>query len=152
MKKSTVQALLKIVAILLVVICLASISNSVFARITPDQITANEDVKDGGALTLAKRVATWVRNVSVIAAVIIIMVIGVKYILGSVEEKAEYKKTFLPLIVGIVLVVAATTIATFLFNIAEPEKKGEGGEAESQGKVLNNRIVASYVIDNNINA
>ena len=60
-----------------------------------------------------------IRNIAVIASVIIIMVIGVKYILGSVEEKAEYKKTFLPLIIGIILVVAATSIASFIFNMAE---------------------------------
>ena len=47
------------------------------------------------------------------------MVLGVKYMLGSVEEKAEYKKSFVPLIVGIVLVVAATAIASFIFNMAE---------------------------------
>ena len=30
-----------------------------------------------------------IRNIAAIAAVIIIMVLGVKYMLGSVEEKAE---------------------------------------------------------------
>ena len=39
--------------------------------------------------------------------------------LGSVEEKAEYKKSFMPLIIGIILVVSATTIATFIFNMAK---------------------------------
>ena len=38
--------------------------------------------------------------------------------LGSVEEKADYKKSFIPLIIGIVLVVSATAIATFIFNMA----------------------------------
>lgn len=39
--------------------------------------------------------------------------------LGSVEEKADYKKSFIPLIIGIILVVAAASIATFIFNMAE---------------------------------
>ena len=39
--------------------------------------------------------------------------------LGSVEEKAEYKKSFMPLIIGIILVVSATTIAAFIFNMAK---------------------------------
>ena len=59
-----------------------------------------------------------IRNVAVIAAVIILMILGVKYMLGSVEEKADYKKSFIPLIIGIVLVVSATAIATFIFNMA----------------------------------
>lgn len=44
--------------------------------------------------------------------------LGVKYMLGSVEEKAEYKKSFVPLIVGAVVVMAATQIATMLFSLA----------------------------------
>lgn len=142
MKRSTIQTLVKIIAVLLVVICLVSIANSVFAVITPDQITANENVDDGGALSIAKRVATWIRNISVIAAVIIIMIIGVKYILGSVEEKAEYKKTFMPLVIGIVLVVAATTIATFIFNAADTSKT-----EEKESGSLNDKIVAVNLIN-----
>lgn len=60
-----------------------------------------------------------IRNVAIVASVIIIMVLGVKYMLGSVEEKAEYKKSFMPLIIGIILVVSATTIAAFIFNMAK---------------------------------
>lgn len=37
--------------------------------------------------------------------------------LGSVEEKAEYKKSFIPLIVGAIVVVAATSIASLIFSI-----------------------------------
>ena len=49
--------------------------------------------------------------------IIILMILGVKFMLGSVEEKAEYKKSFMPLIIGIVLVVAATSIASFIFGM-----------------------------------
>ncbi len=59
-----------------------------------------------------------IRNIAIIASVIILMVLGVKYMLGSVEEKAEYKKSFIPLIIGIILVVSATTIASFIFGMA----------------------------------
>lgn len=118
MKKSTIQTIIKIVAILLLVISFATISNNVFAAtLNPSEVTPSAEVDSSDALGLARRVAGWIRNIAVIAAVIIIMVIGVKYILGSVEEKAEYKKTFIPLIIGIILVVAATQVATFIFNV-----------------------------------
>ena len=32
------------------------------------------------------------------------------------EIKAEYKKTMIPLVVGVIIAVGATTIASFLFN------------------------------------
>ena len=36
--------------------------------------------------------------------------------MGSLEEKAEYKKSMIPLIVGIIVVMGATTIANVLFK------------------------------------
>jgi len=36
--------------------------------------------------------------------------------MGSLEEKAEYKKSMIPLIIGIVVVMSATTIAKLLFD------------------------------------
>ena len=37
-----------------------------------------------------------IRNISIVTSVIVLMVIGVKYILGSVEEMASYKETMVP--------------------------------------------------------
>lgn len=119
MKKSTKQIIVKIISTLLIVIAIASFSRIVFAsQINPNELTPTYG--DSSAITeRAGKIMGMIRNVAVIASVIILMVIGVKYILGSVEEKAEYKKTFLPLIIGIILVVAATSIASFIFNMAE---------------------------------
>lgn len=58
-----------------------------------------------------------IRNISAVVAVIIIMIIGVKYILGSVEEKANYKATMIPYIIGCVMAVAGTTIVSFIYNV-----------------------------------
>ena len=38
--------------------------------------------------------------------------------MGSAEEKAEYKKTLLPYIIGAALVFAASTVASVIFNFA----------------------------------
>ena len=38
--------------------------------------------------------------------------------MGSAEEKAEYKKTLLPYVIGAVLIFAASTIAGVVFNFA----------------------------------
>ena len=41
-------------------------------------------------------------------------VLGVKYMLGSVEEKAEYKKDLIPYFIGAVLLFAICTIVKVL--------------------------------------
>ena len=108
---------LKILTVVLLVVMMITISTRVFAdQINPGDLQATYG--DSTQLsTTAGKVMGMIRNVAVIASVIILMVIGVKFMLGSTEEKAEYKKSLVPLIIGIVLVVAATSIATFLFNM-----------------------------------
>ena len=116
----------KIISILMLVLMVVSFSTiKVYAANTaagvnildPDELVYEDTDMDDDFTKTAGKIMTTIRNIAAIAAVIIIMVLGVKYMLGSIEEKAEYKKSFMPLIIGVVLVVAATTIASFLFNI-----------------------------------
>ena len=54
-----------------------------------------------------------------ILAIIIIAVLGVKYMMGSTEEKAEYKKTMMPYLVGAVLVFGASAIGRAVINMGQ---------------------------------
>ncbi len=54
-----------------------------------------------------------------VLAVIILIILGVKYMMGSAEEKAEYKKTLLPYVIGAVFVFGAGLIASVIFGIAQ---------------------------------
>ena len=57
-------------------------------------------------------------NVAGIAvSVITLMIIGIKYMLGSVEEKAEYKKTMITYLIGAIMVFSVTTIPNILYKI-----------------------------------
>ena len=60
-----------------------------------------------------------ITTVGVVVAVIILLVLGIKYMMGSAEEKAEYKKTLMPYIIGAALVFAASAIAGIVFNFAD---------------------------------
>lgn len=57
--------------------------------------------------------------IGVVISVVVMMVIGLKYMIGSVEEKAEYKKTMGVYIIGMVFLVACTTIPNIIYTIAE---------------------------------
>lgn len=56
--------------------------------------------------------------IGVVLAVIILMVIGIRYMVGSLEEKAEYKKTMIAYVIGASLLFSITTIANILYKIA----------------------------------
>ena len=66
---------------------------------------------------IVQSVVGFIRGIALAGGLISILVIGVKMIVGSSEEKAKYKEMLLPLIVGVVIVVFATTIVSFLFGL-----------------------------------
>lgn len=59
-----------------------------------------------------------VTTVGVVISVIMLVVIGIKYMLGSTEEKATYKKSLMPYAIGAILVFAASEIAQLIYNLA----------------------------------
>jgi len=65
--------------------------------------------------TISNTIISWLWVISIIVTIVVIMVIGLKYIIGSTQEKAEYKKSLIPLVVGSLLIVSATTIVKVLF-------------------------------------
>lgn len=63
-------------------------------------------------------VITIITTVGSIISVIVLIVIGIKYMMGSVEEKAEYKKTLLPFVIGAIILFACSNLAGIIYNIA----------------------------------
>lgn len=55
-------------------------------------------------------IATTIQTIGVILSVIVIGLLGIKYMTGSVEERADYKKSMIPFLVGTVMLVAIGTI------------------------------------------
>ncbi len=115
----------KIISVLLIAIMLvASLSSIAYASTTGDTLNKMLDAQKNGSAngtneitTLGGRVVGIVQVVGVIIAVIILLVIGIKYMLGSAEEKAEYKKTMMPYLVGALLIFAGSTIVNAIYNI-----------------------------------
>lgn len=50
-------------------------------------------------------------------SVITIIALGIKYMVGSTEERAEYKRTLLPYLIGAIFVFGATTVASVVYNM-----------------------------------
>lgn len=59
-----------------------------------------------------------ITTVGVVVAVVILLVLGIKYMMGSASEKAEYKKTMIPYIVGAVLIFAGTSLVRVIYSLS----------------------------------
>lgn len=118
MKKS-----LKIFAVVLIAMLVVfSVSTSSYADSAKDVIGGiNADtsgINSQGMKTIAGRVLGLLQIVSAILAVILVAYLGFKMVLGSsANEKADVQKQFIPLIIGVTIVFAATSIANLLLGI-----------------------------------
>ncbi len=114
MKKS-----LKIVSVLMIAMMMIMVATPVFATVGGVTIDTSQDIDSDTKASVSKLAGTILNAlqfIAIIAAVLIVAVLGIKYMMGSLEEKAEYKKSFIPLIVGTIVVFGAITIANLLIN------------------------------------
>lgn len=112
--------LMKIATVIATILMLVLVGSNVVYGLTPTDLKANTsatgttEIKNFGGNIMGV-----INVVGVVVAVVVLMVIGIKYMMGSAEEKAEYKKTMIPYIVGAVLIFGATTIANVIFQFAQ---------------------------------
>ena len=117
MKKS-----LKIFAVVLMAMLVVfSVSTFSYADSAKDVVTginANmTGIDSSGMKSIAGRVLGLLQIVSAILAVILIAYLGFKMVLGYANENADVQKQFIPLIIGVIIVFAATSIANLLLGI-----------------------------------
>ncbi len=60
----------------------------------------------------------YIQTLGSILSVIVLVVLGIKYMIGSVEEKAEYKKTMIPYLTGAILLFAGSNIVQIIYDWA----------------------------------
>lgn len=115
---------IKILGILILTLILVSNTLSVFATgatgglVDPKEIQGTKGNTDS-IKNLGNQIIGFVQVVGSVGAVLVLIILGIKYMIGSAEEKAEYKKTMIPYIIGAILVFAASNIAGFIFNFAK---------------------------------
>ena len=87
--------------------------------IDPDDYKPNSPTnEDANALvSRANGVIGVIRVVGVVVAVATIIIMGIKYIIGSVSERAEYKKTMIPYLIGAILFFGLTQIIGLIYDI-----------------------------------
>lgn len=117
MKKS-----IKVISTLLLTIMLVtSIAGTVLA-VDPNTVlnglNGNGNVQTNDLTKVGNNIVTIIQVVGIVIAVIVLLVIGIKYMMGSASEKAEYKKTMIPYIVGAVLIFAGTSLVRVIYSLS----------------------------------
>lgn len=111
-----------IVLILMILLALFFVTNCCYADdlgLGPlDNYRGNTTVPE----KLNSRVGTIlgiIRAIGTALSVIMLIVIGIKFMLGSVEERAEYKQSLKPYLIGALLLFTGTLVPQIIYEFSK---------------------------------
>lgn len=123
MKKELLKNILTILFIILVILLMIpTYSNADVPKTInpsswePPQMNTN-DVKE--ITDAAATLVDYIRYIGIIVTVVALLALGIKYMVGSIEEKAEYKKSMKAYIIGVVLFFALSQIIAVIIDVAD---------------------------------
>ena len=116
--KKTVKV---VTTLLIMMFILTSMASLVFATDYDPKVYTGQQgmINTAGISNMGQNIIFLIRMVGSIVAVAVLVVIGIKYMIGSAEEKAKYKEVMIPYIIGAVLIFAATWIASAIYQFAQ---------------------------------
>lgn len=109
-----------ITTILIILTILCSLANIVLGSTIISSLSGDQTAKftsSSEITNLGQKIIGAIQVIGIVIAVVVLLVLGIKYMVGSAEEKAEYKKTMMPYVVGALLIFAASTIVNVLYNV-----------------------------------
>ena len=122
MKKSKVLKKFTIIAIILILFLAIfnTISNAdVPTTIDPDdwqpsdlETTDVDEVLDIGGI-----IVSIIRTCGVVVSVVVLLIIGIKYMTGTVEERADYKSSMIPYLIGVFIFFALSQLLSVIIDL-----------------------------------
>ena len=110
--------------IILILVSIVTITNVVYAadsivdpREDPTKFEPGGMTNTGTLQDIGNKIIGIIQVIGSVTSVIVLIVIGIKYMVGSLEERAEYKKTMMPYIIGALFVFGITNILGIVSNI-----------------------------------
>lgn len=114
-KKITILIMLVFVLISFKEVCLAEDTEDILDteayNTTLQYDEASYIFEKGGAIIKI------LRNLAAIVSVVTLSIIGLRYMVGSTDQKAEYKQTMMPVVIGCMLVAGLSGILTLIQGI-----------------------------------
>ena len=116
------KKLTKILSIVLMVIMVLTFSTNIVNAASDEDVVEglfnNGNADTGNLENVGANIVDIVTTIGIIVAVVVLLVLGIKYMMGSASEKAEYKKTMIPYLIGAVLIFGASAIAKAVIQMS----------------------------------
>lgn len=114
---------IKFIVLIISLLCIFSLITPKYALADIDTSSFNPyDIDKNGVdqntvTKYANNVYSILYIVAIVISVIALMILGLKYIIGSATDKADYKKTLVPVIIGIFIAACITSILGVIASI-----------------------------------
>lgn len=115
MKKKVIFIIMNLILILFI------ISNTVLASGLIDEFRSSINPNGPGTAevkTTAGKIVGIIQVIGTIVSVGMLMILGIKYMLGSADQKAEYRKSMTPYIIGSVLIFGFSNLTQIIYEWA----------------------------------
>ena len=116
----TINRMSKIVVALVIIATILSAASMVFADIT---IPTGQKVDNSGLNNTVNNIIGVVQFICYAAAVILIVILGIKFMTAAPDAKAEIKKSAVIYVIGAVLVFAAGILLNLIKSVASSTVK-----------------------------
>ena len=112
---------MKIIVFMSLILCIIATATLVSAvpSFTANDLTGTDTNATGQIKDLGNNIIGILQAVGIVVSVVVVIVLGIKYMMGSVEEKAEYKKTMMPYLIGAALIFAASTVSMLVMSLLQ---------------------------------
>ena len=111
----------KVLAVLVMALLVVAVFNTYAFAIDAEgiagQLTGTATPASDSVTNVGNQIIGIITTVGVVVAVIVLLVLGIKYMMGSASEKAEYKKTMIPYLVGAILIFGASAITKVVVSL-----------------------------------
>lgn len=114
----------KVFVIITAVMLISILSVNIYAIELNDVVTAMKDVrntdnsieKDKGIMAVINDVIGLLQLAGTGIAVVTVTILGTKYMLSSVDQKAEIKNKAMPVVIGCIILFAAVNLVAIVAN------------------------------------
>ncbi len=116
--KAKTWKILSILIILLITICiLTNVCEASWAITNPGAVKPNQTTLPTEANEMAGNLLGILQVVGSVISVIVLIIIGIRYMTGSASERAEYKKSMIPYLIGAVLLFSGTVFPKMIYDV-----------------------------------
>ena len=93
-------------------------------KINADDININEikpivDPYNNRITSMTETILGIIQVIGSITSIIVLIIIGIKYVSLSIEERVQYRKSMVPYIIGCFLVFSTSNIVNFIYNASD---------------------------------